>query len=140
MGLMARFNKGIILWSSKMQKTLSLSTAEAEYYAASEMDIEILYLRNLLRNMGFQQRPDTPVYEDNTACIKWGNHVISGRERTKHIDIHKHFAHEIIQNCKMCLIKVDILEQLADVFIKALPYLLFHPCIQKIPILKYTGI
>ncbi len=47
-----------------MQKTVSLSTAEAEYYSASEMAIEVLYLRNLLANMGFEQAPDTPVYED----------------------------------------------------------------------------
>ena len=27
-----------------------------------------------------------------------GNNVIGGRERVKHIDIRKHFAHEVIQN------------------------------------------
>ena len=64
-----------------MQKTVSLSTAEAKYYSASEMAIKVLYLRNLLANLGFEQAPDTPVYEDNAACIEWGNHVISRRER-----------------------------------------------------------
>ena len=65
-----------------MQKTVLLSTAEAEYYLASDMAIKVLYLRNLLENMGFEQAPgDTPVYEDNAACIEWGNHVIGGRER-----------------------------------------------------------
>ena len=63
-----------------MQKTVSLSTAEAEYYSASEMAIEVLYLRSLLANMGFEQAPDTPVYEDTAACIEWVNHVIGGRE------------------------------------------------------------
>ena len=66
---MARYNKGLIFWKSKMQKTVSLSTAEAEYYAASEMAIKIIYLCNLLSNMGFQEEPNTPVYKDNTACI-----------------------------------------------------------------------
>ena len=99
--MMARYNKSIVYWRSKMQKTVSLSMAEAENYAASEMAIEILYLRNLLANMGFPEHPDTPVYEDNTACIEWGNHVIGGRERAKHIDIRKHFAHEVIQNREM---------------------------------------
>ena len=75
-GLLARFNHGIVKWRSKMQKTVSLSTAEAEYYAASEITIEIIYLSNLLENMGIAEKPDTPVYEDNTACIEWGNHVI----------------------------------------------------------------
>ncbi len=74
-----------------MQETISLSTAEAEYYATSKMAIEVIYLWNLLENMGFPQAPDIPVYEDNTACIEWGNHVIGGRERAKHIDLRKHF-------------------------------------------------
>ncbi len=41
-GMMARYNKGLIYKKSKMQKTVSLSTAEAEYAAASEMAIEII--------------------------------------------------------------------------------------------------
>ena len=30
-GLLARYNRGLILWRSKMQKTVALSSAEAEY-------------------------------------------------------------------------------------------------------------
>ena len=101
-----------------MQKTVFLSTAEAEYYSASEMAIDVLYLRNLLANMGFEQATDTPVYEDNAACFEWGNHVIGGRERAKHIDIRTHFAHETIQNRQMRLIKVETSSQLADIFTK----------------------
>jgi hypothetical protein len=45
--LMARYNGTIVQWRSKMQKIwfkiISLSTAEAEYYAASEMAIEAIY-------------------------------------------------------------------------------------------------
>ena len=53
-GILARNNKAIVLWRSKLQKTNSLSTADAEYYAASEIAIEIIYLRNLL--YGLQTR------------------------------------------------------------------------------------
>ena len=52
-----------------MQKTVSLSSAEAEYYSASEMAAEIIYLRNPL------------------SSIEWSNHVMGGCERAKHIDI-----------------------------------------------------
>ena len=76
--------------------------------------------RNLLERMGFAQECPTSVFEDNTACIEWGNNVICGRERAKHIDIRKHFAHEVIQNGKMLLIRVLTASQLADVFTKAL--------------------
>ncbi len=60
------------------------------------------------------------MYEDNTECIEWGNNVIGGRERAKHIDIRKHFAHEVIRNGEMKLIKVSTTSQLADIFTKGL--------------------
>ena len=53
--------------------------------------VEVIYLRQLLRDMGFGPTSPTPVYKDNTACIQWTNNVIGGRERAKHIDIRKHF-------------------------------------------------
>ena len=90
-----------------MQKTTALSTAEAEYYSASTAAAEVLYLRYLLQVLGFAQQKPTPIYEDNFACIEWGNNVIRGRERAKHIEIRKHFAHEVIQNGAMRLVKVQ---------------------------------
>ncbi len=60
-----------------MQKTAALSMAEAEYYSASVAGYEVLYLRALLDRLGFKQKKPTPIYEDNTACIEWGNNVIS---------------------------------------------------------------
>jgi hypothetical protein len=76
--------------------------------------------RTLLERLGFKQKRPTPIYEDNTACIEWGNNVIGGRERAKHIDIRKHFAHEVIQNGAMRLIKVPTALQLADILTKGL--------------------
>ena len=48
-----------------MQKTMALSTAEAEYYSASTAGTEILYLRALLERLGIAQKGPTPVYEDD---------------------------------------------------------------------------
>ncbi len=71
-------------WRSTMQKSATLSTAEAEYYSASTSGSDVLYLRKLLDQRGFAQQSPTPVYEDNTTCIEWRN---NGQERAKHIDI-----------------------------------------------------
>jgi hypothetical protein len=57
------------------------------------MAIEMIYHRILLANMGLPQEDYTEVFEDNPACIEWSNHVLNGRERAKHIDIRKRFAH-----------------------------------------------
>ncbi len=67
----------------------------------SEMGIETIYLRNLLENM------------------EWANHVIGGRERAKHIDIRKHFAHVAVQNGHMRLYQIPTEYQLADLLTKS---------------------
>ena len=75
------YTKSPIMWKSRMQKTMALSTAEAEHYSALAAGCEALYFRTLLDRLGFKQKKPTPIYEDNTACIEWGNNVIGGRER-----------------------------------------------------------
>jgi hypothetical protein len=87
------YNKSQIMCKSKMQKTMTFSTVEAEYYPASAAGCEVLYFRALLDRLGLRQKKPTPIYEDNTACIEWGNNVIGGSERAKLVDILKHFAH-----------------------------------------------
>jgi hypothetical protein len=57
------------------------------------------------------------------------NHIIGGHERAKHIDIRKHFAHEVIQNRNTRLIRVPTDKQLADIFTKALPFPQFERCL-----------
>ncbi len=84
------------------------------------MAIETVYLRNLLGNMGLPQGDNTAVFEDNMACIKWANRVIGGRERAKHIDIRKHFAHEAVQKGSMRLCQIPTEYQLADLLTKSL--------------------
>lgn len=48
---------------------LSLSTAEAEYYSASEAGVDVTYLRRLTEDMGFEQKEPAVLLEDNMACV-----------------------------------------------------------------------
>ena len=100
------------------------------------MAIEMIYLRNLLSSMGLPQEDYTEVFEDNTACIEWSSHVLGSRERAKHIDIRKHFAHKAVQNGHMCLYQnhSQILTefQLADIFTKTLQLGPFEKCLYNL--------
>jgi hypothetical protein len=51
-GYVIMMNGGPISWKSVKQKSVSLSTAESEWYAASEAGKEILYLRIIMREFG----------------------------------------------------------------------------------------
>jgi hypothetical protein len=105
-GNLMLYNQAPIMWHSKLQKTTALSMSKAEYYSSSTAGSDVLYLQKLLDQLGFDHQSPTPVYDDNSACIEWENNVIGGRERAKHIDIRKHFAHKVIQNGELRLIKV----------------------------------
>ena len=48
-------SNGAIMWSSKKQNAVTLSTAEAEYTAMAHMTKEAIWLRNLFTELGFHQ-------------------------------------------------------------------------------------
>ena len=59
----------LISWKSKCQKTVAMSSSEAEYMAASNLCKEIIYLRMFLEQLGHKQFKPTVIQEDNNACI-----------------------------------------------------------------------
>ncbi len=71
-------------------------------------------------------------YQESIEFTSLGDTDIEGRERAKHIDLRKHFAHETIQNRMMRLVKIDTSEQLADIFTKPLAYAQFISCVGRI--------
>jgi hypothetical protein len=88
----------------------SLSTAETELIAAFSMVQEVIfYARRLLEKLGFQQADPTPIFEDNTTCIKWAGGAVGGTDRAKHIDLREHFVHEAQSNKVLQLVPVRIM-------------------------------
>lgn len=85
---------GPVAWSSKKQSTVAISSSEAEYVAAAYACQELLWLRQLLSDMGLQSTTATTLYEDNQGCIGMiGSDKPS--PRTKHIDIKYHMLRDL---------------------------------------------
>eukprot|EP00953_Heterococcus_sp_UTEX-ZZ885_P039071 20043-Heterococcus_DN1.PRE.3 len=85
----------VISWQSRQQKSVALSTTEAEYMAACAASQEVVYMRRLLAGIGMPQTEPTIIFEDNQGCIGLANNPIL-HARTKHIDIRYHFINEQI--------------------------------------------
>lgn len=80
-------------WSSKVQPTVALSTAEAEYMAAASAVREALWLRKLLGDLGLICEGPVTIMCDSQSAIKLlSNPIVSAR--SKHIDVLHHFARE----------------------------------------------
>ncbi|KAL7611977.1 secreted RxLR effector protein 161-like [Lactuca sativa] len=60
---------GIISWLSKKQENVALSTAEAEYVAASITTCQAIWLRKLMNDLMQEQTEAIMIYCDNQSAI-----------------------------------------------------------------------
>jgi len=88
----------LVTWSSKTQATVTLSSTEAEYIAASTCATEIKFIQMLLEEILPHEntRPAT-LLEDNTGCIYLLENKAVGN-KTKHIDIKMHHIREMMSD------------------------------------------
>jgi hypothetical protein len=110
---------GAITWSAHQQKTVSLSTCEAEYIAASDAAKELVWLRTLLDELEFTQPSATPLLCDNTGGIILSEDA-SYHSKVKHIDIAIHSLCERVARSQIKLTYVKSLNNAVDIFTKAL--------------------
>ena len=109
----------LVSWKSKKQSVVSRSSAESEYRAMAQSVSEIMWIHQLLMEVGIKTPVPTKLWCDNqTALHIASNHVF--HERTKHIEINCHFVREKIQLSLISIEYVETGEQLGDIFTKAL--------------------
>jgi hypothetical protein len=76
---------GVFSWSAKKQTATTLSTSEAEYYAAVHAGREILWLRELTTEINFVPDGPTVLHMDNTSTIRIITKPDEVTHRTKYI-------------------------------------------------------
>ena len=117
-----------IIWASRRQTLIALSTTESEYIALSSALREVIYVMNLLNEIhgrGFKLNTNVPdikctVFEDNHSFIEIAtNHKT--RPRAKHFSVRlHHFRSHVV--CKTINVRhISTKDQLADIFTKPLP-------------------
>ena len=69
------------------------SSAEAEYRAMAKTACELIWLRSLARELGFNVKEPMQMHCDNQAAIYIASNPVF-REMTKHIEVDCHFVRE----------------------------------------------
>lgn len=109
-----------ISWRSSKQRTVALSSIEAEYMALSETAKEAIYLRTTMAELGLKAMTDVSILCDNRGAINLAENPVM-HSRTKHIDIRHHFVRQAIKEDKLRVKHVPTADMAADIFTKALP-------------------
>jgi Reverse transcriptase (RNA-dependent DNA polymerase) len=118
-GYVLLLNGGAISWSSRQQKSVALSTCEAEYVSASKASDDIVFLRRILSDAGAHQSDPTPLYEDNRGCRMMSENPVAN-SRSKHIDYRVHSLRERVSDGNVRLVDCPTVDMVADPLTKNL--------------------
>lgn len=121
MGYCFSLGSGMISWSSRRQRTPTISSCEAEYIALSESTRELLWLSSLLNELHLHLSTIPSILCDNDGSRRIANDPVH-HSRTKHIDIRHHFVRQAIEDQKLTTSRVDTHHNTADILTKPLGY------------------
>lgn len=121
-----------LLWGSKLQTELALSSTEAEYIALSTALRNVIPLMEMLKEMrqhGILEETFVPqvyckAFEDNSGALELAR-TPKMRPRTKHINVKYHHFRSYVDSKQIQIHQVRTEEQLADLWTKPLSETLF---------------
>ena len=131
-GFLLKTGGAAITWSSRLQPTVAVSTAEAEYQAAAAVTKEVLWMRKLLQDLQLG-RQCLAVGCDNQAALALLKNPLIGL-KTKHIDVAHHFVRERVAREEISFHYVATAENAADVLTKPLTIKLHKECMKGLGI------
>ena len=113
-----------ISWRSKGQKSVSLSSTEAEYMAVSEVATEILFIKSMMEFLGVNVTLPIQVNVDNVGAIYLSKSATTSN-RTRHIDTRYHFVRDYIEDGVLKVLFVRSEDNHADIMTKNLSVRLY---------------
>lgn len=134
-GMAFYVNNNLVSWGSYKQRTVALSSCEAEYMAAAAAACQAVWLASIIKEITGSQLEPAKIHVDNNSAIAlMKNPVHHGR--SKHIDMRFHFIRECIERGKIAVESVSSGEQRADILTKALSGMKFAAMRQLLGIIE----
>eukprot|EP00963_Diacronema_lutheri_P014467 scaffold2931_cov1286-Pavlova_lutheri.AAC.1 len=134
-GFVIQVMGSLVAWQSKMQPTISISTTEAEYQAATAAVKETLWIKNYLQQLLEPRNISAKIYMDNQSALRLIQNPQSVT-RAKHIDVQHHFLRERAIREEVKFEYCPTNEMNADYLTKQVPLEKFKMCISNIGMKK----
>ncbi|XP_014511358.1 uncharacterized protein LOC106770050 [Vigna radiata var. radiata] len=121
----------LVTWRSKKQKVVARSNAEAEFRGMTYGICELLWIRSVLADLGIKYEQLMNLYCDNKVAVEIAHNPVQ-HDRTKHVEVDRHFIKEKLDNQVIQTPHVQSEDQLADILIKVVSGKVFEEVINKL--------
>jgi len=120
-----------VTWKSKKQSVVARSSAEAEFRAMAQGICELLWLKIILEDLRIKSDAPMRLYCDNKSAISIAHNPVQ-HDRTKHIEVDRHFIKEKLDSGLICTSYVSSQDNLADILTKGLNSNNFERIVSKL--------
>ena len=110
---------GAVQWGSRLQPHVSLSSTESEYTTVSKVGCEVIWMRYLLGEFGYDMTRPSPILVDNASAIQVARHP-EHQSTMKHVHRAYHWIRDHVEQGNISVTHVPGVDNLADIFTKPL--------------------
>ncbi|KAK8664822.1 hypothetical protein V6N13_084595 [Hibiscus sabdariffa] len=124
-----------VAWCSKKQSVVSRSTSEAEYRSVANSVSELIWVEQLLTELGVSLIGKPTIWCDNTSTVSMSANP-THHAKVKHVEIDLHFVREKVLSGQLLVNFVPSTEQYADILTKPIPPSLFGQMRKRLGIIS----
>ncbi len=126
-GWLVKVGTGPIAWSSKLQKIVTLSTTEAEFVAAVSAGQQVMWLRTLLLEFGYNFTSPSTLFIDNQSAIAVAKNP-AHHGRMKHLDLQFFWLCDVVDEKHIAVKHIGTNDMPADILTKSLSHQKVKDC------------
>ena len=119
-GYVIKMGTGAISWSSRLQTIVALSTTEAEFVAAVSAGQEMLWLRNLFTEFGFDVTSASTLRIDNLSALSVAKNP-KHHGHMKHLNLRFYWLRDEVAKGRIEVVHLRTSDMPADILTKSLP-------------------
>ena len=116
-GWVVLWQSAALSWGSRKQKSIALSTCEAEIIALSEAAKDMVYLRKLTRGLGEPEPGPSPLSTDSQSA-RDVSYNPEHHDRMKHVQRRHFFVRDMVETFELEVPFVRTTDNIADFFTK----------------------
>ena len=110
---------GSIAWATQKQRTVALSSTEAEYMALTECVKHAEWTLSLLDQLNYDVDLPLQIYSDSLGARAIAKNSVH-HKRTKHIDIRHHYVRDVLEREVVSVEEIGTKNNVADLLTKSL--------------------